>query len=85
VGGKPAIELGPSLLLLGRNGVFNRWLIEAGNPPAEQRAFFEEFLYSGACAFFAAAQKSPSAAFYQEVAEYARQFFEIEKIAFEMD
>ena len=62
-----------------------RWLIEGGRPLAEQHAFFDAFVYSGAPAFFAAAQKNPSAAFYQEVVRFTQQFFAIEKAAFEMD
>jgi len=62
-----------------------RWLIEGGHPLAEQREFFESFVYAGAVPFFAAVQKCPSTAFYQHVVKFALQFLAVEKAAFEMD
>lgn len=62
-----------------------RWLIESGHPLPEQRVFFEDFAYAGAVPFFAAVQKAPAASFYQHVASFASEFFELEKAAFEMD
>ena len=62
-----------------------RWLIEQRRPLADQRAFFRDFVYGGATAFCVAAQKSPSGAFYREVARFTLQFLEVEKVAFEME
>jgi len=62
-----------------------RWLIENGKPIADQRAFFQDYLYRSAAALFGATQKNPSAVFYQVVVAFARQFFELESSAFEMD
>jgi TorA maturation chaperone TorD len=62
-----------------------RWLIEKGYPLAEQKRFFETFVYPGAMDFFAAVQKAPSASFFNPVAEFCSCFFDVEKSAFEMD
>ena len=51
---------------------------------AEQKAFFERFVYPGATAFCAAVSASPKARFYAPVARFARAFFDIEKSAFEI-
>ena len=49
-----------------------RWLIEGGGPLAEQREFFERFVYAGAVPFFAAVQKARAvSAFYRQVAAFA--------------
>lgn len=61
-----------------------RWLIEGGRPLAEQRAFFESYVYPGAVPFYAAVQKASSAAFYKPVAAFATAFFDVEKTAFDM-
>ena len=50
----------------------------------EQKAFFERFLYRGGVAFCDAVTASPKASFYRLVATFARQFFELEREAFEM-
>ena len=52
--------------------------------PAEQRAFFERFVYRGAVGFCDAVNASNQARFYRLVARFARAFFELEKTAFEM-
>jgi TorA maturation chaperone TorD len=62
-----------------------RWLIESARPLAEQRAFFENFVYLGAVPFCGAVQQAPSTVFYQHVANFALHFFEVEKAAFEME
>lgn len=62
-----------------------RWSIEAGRPVAEQRAFFENFVYPAVEPFFAAVQNAPSANFYKPVAAFSMFFFEVEKAAFEID
>jgi len=62
-----------------------RWLIESARPLADQRAFFEAFVRPGADPFFGAVQKAPDLVFYHRVAEFASQFFEVERTAFEMD
>ena len=61
-----------------------RWLIESRRSLAEQRAFFEAFVYIGAIPFYAAVQNAASTVFYKPVAAFAVSFFEIEKAAFEM-
>jgi TorA maturation chaperone TorD len=62
-----------------------RWLIQGGRPLAEQREFFERFVYAGAVPFFAAVQKAPGSAFYRHVAAVAGEYFEVEMAAFGMD
>jgi len=62
-----------------------RWLIEGTRPLAEQRTFFHSFVYPGAIPLFVAVQNAPSLTFYQHVAKFAAQFFELEKVAFEME
>ena len=52
--------------------------------PEEQKQFFERFLYRGAIAFCDAVNASNHARFYRSVARFARSFFELERIAFEM-
>lgn len=61
-----------------------RWLVESGRPLADQRGFFEMYVYPGAIPFCAAIQNATSAVFYRPVAGFARAFFEMEKAAFEM-
>jgi len=51
---------------------------------ADQRAFFERFLYPGAIAFCDAVSASPKAVFYRRVARFARAFFDLEHAAFGM-
>lgn len=50
----------------------------------EQKAFFERFLYRGGIAFCDAVTASAKANFYRLVATFAREFFELEREAFEM-
>jgi TorA maturation chaperone TorD len=61
-----------------------RNLIERGHGLADQRGFFEEFVYPGAVGFCAAVQKSPTASFYKSVAALTLAFYELERSAFEM-
>ena len=49
----------------------------------EQQAFFERFLYRGGVAFCDAVTASAKANFYRLVATFAREFFEVEREAFE--
>jgi len=51
---------------------------------AEQKAFFERFLYRGGVAFCDAVSASARAVFYRRVAEFTRAFFEVEHEAFGM-
>jgi TorA maturation chaperone TorD len=51
---------------------------------AEQKAFFERYLYSGGIAFCDAVTASAKADFYRRVARFAREFLEVEREAFEM-
>ena len=53
-------------------------------PLEEQKAFFERFLYRGGSAFCDAVTASAKASFYRLVAQFAREFFELEREAFEM-
>jgi TorA maturation chaperone TorD len=62
-----------------------RWLIQGGRPLAEQRDFFERFVYAGAVPFFAAVQKAPGSSFYRHVAAFAGEYFEVEMAALGMD
>jgi TorA maturation chaperone TorD len=50
----------------------------------EQRAFFEHFVYRGGIAFCDAVTASAKSNFYRLVARFAREFFELEREAFEM-
>jgi TorA maturation chaperone TorD len=50
----------------------------------EQREFFERFVQPGAFGFCDAVSASKNARFYQQVARFARAFFDVEKAAFEM-
>ncbi len=52
--------------------------------PADQKMFFERFVYRGAIAFCDAVTASPKADFYRRVASFGRAFLDIEKTAFEM-
>lgn len=49
---------------------------------AEQKAFFQRFIYRGATAFCAAVSASPKARFYRSVARFTRAFLDIENEAF---
>lgn len=51
---------------------------------AEQKAFFERYLYSGGIGFCDAVTASAKADFYGRVARFAREFLEVEREAFEM-
>ena len=62
-----------------------RLLIEDASPLAEQRLFFNEFVYPGAAAFCDAVASATSASFYRHVARYARAFFNVEREAFEIE
>lgn len=61
-----------------------RWLVETARPLADQRVFFETYLYPGAAPFCAAVQTAATAAFYRPVAAFALAFFDLEKAAFDM-
>jgi TorA maturation chaperone TorD len=49
---------------------------------ADQKVFFERYVYPGGTAFCAAVSASPGAHFYKLVAEYVRAFLELEREAF---
>ena len=61
-----------------------RFLIEQDFPPAEQRLFFERFVFPGTIRFCDALTAAPSADFYKVVSLFVRAFLEVEKAAFEM-
>lgn len=61
-----------------------RWLVANRRSLAEQRGFFESYVYPGAALFYAAVQNATSANFYKPVAGFAAAFFEVEKAAFDM-
>ncbi|MSQ49779.1 MAG: molecular chaperone [Betaproteobacteria bacterium] len=50
----------------------------------EQKAFFDRFLYRGGVAFCDAVTASSKANFYRLAATFAREFFDLEREAFEM-
>ena len=50
----------------------------------EQKEFFERFLYRGGSAFCDAVTASTNSSFYRLVARFAREYFELEREAFEM-
>jgi TorA maturation chaperone TorD len=62
-----------------------RVLVENGHPPAEQRLFFNEFVYPGIDSLCTAITAAASAVFYRHVAVFTRAFLEVELEAFEMD
>jgi TorA maturation chaperone TorD len=51
---------------------------------ADQKAFFDRYLYRGAIAFCDAVRGSEKARFYKAVAAFASAFFEVEREAFEI-
>lgn len=51
---------------------------------ADQKVFFEHFIYRGGIAFCDAVTASPKSSFYRLVAQFTREFFELEREAFEM-
>ena len=53
-------------------------------PLAEQKAFFNRYLYRGAIAFCNAVRASDRARFYKHVAEFSGAFLEVEREAFEI-
>ncbi|HEX5094304.1 MAG TPA: molecular chaperone TorD family protein [Burkholderiales bacterium] len=53
-------------------------------PLADQKAFFEHFLYRGGMAFCDAVSSSEKARFYRHVAAFAKAFLEVEREAFEI-
>jgi TorA maturation chaperone TorD len=54
-------------------------------PLEEQKLFFEHFLYRGGIEFCDAVTASAKSDFYRLVATFAREFFEFEREAFEMN
>jgi TorA maturation chaperone TorD len=61
-----------------------RWLIERERPLVEQRAFFDDFVYSGVGTFCDAIDARATTPFYKAVAGVARTFLAIEREAFEL-
>jgi TorA maturation chaperone TorD len=59
-----------------------RWLIESGRALNVQRAFFEEFVYTGVGLFCEAVQARASTSFYRAAAAMVRAFLEVEREAF---
>jgi len=62
-----------------------RFLIEEGVSLADQRVFFESFVYPGTLPFCEAVMTAPTGGFYKQIALFAMAFFELEKIALDMD
>ena len=54
-------------------------------PLADQKAFFDRYLYRGAIAFCDAVRASEKARFYGTVAAFANAFLEVEREAFEIE
>ena len=61
-----------------------RFLIECNQPIADQKLFFEQFVYAGALPLCDAVEAAEPAVFYKRVASFTRAFIELEKSAFEM-
>lgn len=59
-----------------------RWLIERERTLAEQRRFFEDFVFTGVVVFCSAIQTSATASFYRLLAAWAHAFVTIENDAF---
>jgi TorA maturation chaperone TorD len=53
-------------------------------PLAEQKTFFNRYLYRGAVTFCNAVRASDKARFYKHAAHFAGAFFEVERVAFEI-
>lgn len=53
-------------------------------PLADQKVFFERYLYRGGIAFCNAVSTSAKARFYKPVATFAKAFFDVEREAFEI-
>jgi TorA maturation chaperone TorD len=62
-----------------------RFMIEQRASLADQRLFFEGFVYPGTLPFCEAVMTAPSAGFYKQIALFAKAFFELEKAAMDMD
>jgi TorA maturation chaperone TorD len=59
-----------------------RWLIASNRPLAEQRRFFDDFVFTGVVVFCGAIKASAPASFYRSVAAFAHAFVAIENDAF---
>ena len=62
-----------------------RFLIEQKASLADQRLFFEDFVYSVALPLCEAVMTAPASGFYKQIALFAKAFFEVEKAALDMD
>lgn len=62
-----------------------RIMIEQGASMADQRLFFEGFVYPGTIPFCEAVMAAPTAGFYKQIALFAKAFFELEQAALDMD
>lgn len=62
-----------------------RFLIEQQAPLADQRLFFERFVYPGTLPLFEKVMTAASAGFYKSVVAFAGAFIEVEKAAYDMD
>lgn len=61
-----------------------RSLILGGRSLPDQSLYFREFIYPPAVEFCDAVARATSAGYYCYVAAFAREFFEVERLAFEM-
>jgi len=62
-----------------------RFLIEEQMPLADQRLFFERFVYPCVLPLFEKVKTAVSAGFYKPVVAFAGVFLEVEKAAYDMD
>ncbi len=62
-----------------------RFLIECNQPIADQKLFFEQFVYPGTLLLCGAVETAEPAVFYKKAAGFAHAFFELEKSAFDME
>lgn len=65
--------------------VMRHFIAEERTGIEEQKAYFSEYVRTGATALCAAVAAAPEARFYKEVARFARSFLELERAAFEID
>ncbi len=59
-----------------------RWLIESARSLEEQRAFFDDYVYTGVGPFCAAVADTATTPFYRSAAALARAFLDVEKESF---
>ena len=64
--------------------VMRHFIAEEGTSIGEQKAYFSEYVWTGATALCVAIAAAPEARFYKDVARFTRSFLELEHAAFEI-